>query len=117
MSGLTHFDAGGSAHMVDVGDKAVTHRIAVAAGRIRMLPATFALVRDGEADAAIADYIAARAALRAQPGLVIRGKPLTDESFTIAVRRNDPQLYTAVNGVLNALRGEGWLAALADRWL
>jgi cyclic pyranopterin phosphate synthase len=49
MSGLTHFDAGGSAHMVDVGDKAVTHRIAVAAGRIRMLPATFALVRDGGA--------------------------------------------------------------------
>ncbi|HXF46427.1 MAG TPA: cyclic pyranopterin monophosphate synthase MoaC [Burkholderiaceae bacterium] len=49
MSGLTHFDAGGSAHMVDVGDKAVTHRVAVAGGRIRMQPATFALVRDGNA--------------------------------------------------------------------
>ena len=35
--------------MVDVGDKAVTRRIAVATGRIRMLPATFALVRDGGA--------------------------------------------------------------------
>ena len=49
MSRLTHFDAQGEAHMVDVGDKAVTRRIAVATGRIRMLPATFALVRDGGA--------------------------------------------------------------------
>ena len=35
--------------MVDVGDKAVTHRVAVATGTIRMLPETFALVRDGTA--------------------------------------------------------------------
>ena len=46
-SPLTHFDATGQAHMVDVGDKAVTRRVALAEGRIRMLPATFALVRDG----------------------------------------------------------------------
>jgi cyclic pyranopterin monophosphate synthase len=49
MSRLTHFDAAGEAHMVDVGSKAVTARVAVATGRIRMLPATFALVRDGGA--------------------------------------------------------------------
>ena len=49
MSGLTHFDAAGAAHMVDVGEKAITARVAVATGRIRMLPATFALVRDGGA--------------------------------------------------------------------
>ncbi len=47
MSSLTHFDAGGHAHMVDVGDKDVSHRIAVAAGRIRMLPATLDLIRSG----------------------------------------------------------------------
>ncbi len=35
--------------MVDVGDKAVTRRVALAEGRIRMLPATLALVRDGSA--------------------------------------------------------------------
>jgi cyclic pyranopterin phosphate synthase len=46
---LTHFDAAGRAHMVDVGDKAVTRRIAVATGRISMLPATFELVRAGTA--------------------------------------------------------------------
>lgn len=46
---LTHFDAQGQAHMVDVGDKAHTARVARAAGSISMLPATFALVRDGNA--------------------------------------------------------------------
>ncbi len=49
MPHLTHFDTAGQAHMVDVGDKAVTHRVAVATGTIRMLPATFGLVRDGTA--------------------------------------------------------------------
>ncbi|HYF57425.1 MAG TPA: cyclic pyranopterin monophosphate synthase MoaC [Burkholderiaceae bacterium] len=48
-SALTHFDAAGRAHMVDVGDKAVTRRTAVARGRISMLPATFELVRSGSA--------------------------------------------------------------------
>jgi cyclic pyranopterin phosphate synthase len=48
-SPLTHFDAAGQAHMVDVGDKAVTRRVALAEGRIHMLPATLALVRDGSA--------------------------------------------------------------------
>ena len=49
MSGLTHFDAQGQAHMVDVGAKAATHRVAVATGRIAMLPATLALVKSGTA--------------------------------------------------------------------
>ncbi|HEX2198869.1 MAG TPA: cyclic pyranopterin monophosphate synthase MoaC [Burkholderiales bacterium] len=46
---LTHFDPKGSAHMVDVGAKDSTHRIAVASGRIRMQPATFRLVAGGKA--------------------------------------------------------------------
>jgi cyclic pyranopterin monophosphate synthase len=48
-SPLTHFDAHGQAHMVDVGDKASTHRIAIAEGRITMLPATLALIQSGTA--------------------------------------------------------------------
>ena len=48
-SHLTHFDAQGQAHMVDVAAKAATHRIAVAQGRITMLPATFALIEAGTA--------------------------------------------------------------------
>lgn len=48
-SPLTHFDAQGQAHMVDVGAKASTHRVAVAIGRIQMLPSTLALVQAGTA--------------------------------------------------------------------
>ena len=47
ISPLTHFDAQGQAHMVDVGAKAVTHRVAVATGRIQMLPSTLALIQSG----------------------------------------------------------------------
>ncbi|MYN00738.1 cyclic pyranopterin monophosphate synthase MoaC [Pseudoduganella sp. DS3] len=46
---LTHFDAAGQAHMVDVGAKAETHRIAVATGSIRMKPETLALILSGTA--------------------------------------------------------------------
>lgn len=44
---LTHFDAAGQAHMVDVGDKPATRRIALACGTIRMKPETLSLVRAG----------------------------------------------------------------------
>ena len=46
---LTHFDAQGQAHMVDVAAKAATHRIAVATGRIEMLPETLRLIESGTA--------------------------------------------------------------------
>lgn len=48
-SPLTHFDAQGQAHMVDVAAKPATHRIAIAEGRIVMLPATLALIASGSA--------------------------------------------------------------------
>lgn len=48
-SPLTHFDGQGHAHMVDVADKAATHRVARARGSIRMLPATLALIESGTA--------------------------------------------------------------------
>jgi len=48
-SGLTHFNAEGQAHMVDVSDKAVTSRIATAAGHIKMLPQTLAVVQENRA--------------------------------------------------------------------
>ncbi len=46
---LTHFDTQGQAHMVDVAAKPSTHRVAVATGRIEMLPATRALIDQGTA--------------------------------------------------------------------
>jgi cyclic pyranopterin phosphate synthase len=47
-SKLTHFNQAGEAHMVDVGDKAVTQRVAVAEGRIVMLPETLQLIVSGQ---------------------------------------------------------------------
>ncbi|WP_312357987.1 cyclic pyranopterin monophosphate synthase MoaC [Agrobacterium sp.] len=46
---LTHIDASGEAHMVDVGDKVETIRVAVAEGFVKMKPETLALIRDGNA--------------------------------------------------------------------
>jgi cyclic pyranopterin phosphate synthase len=47
--GLSHFDQAGQAHMVDVGAKADTHRIAVARGVILMQPETLAVIASGQA--------------------------------------------------------------------
>lgn len=49
MNDLTHFDAHGQAHMVDVGNKTETRRVAVAEGWIRMQPGTLARIREGSA--------------------------------------------------------------------
>jgi cyclic pyranopterin phosphate synthase len=48
MSKLSHFNNRGEVHMVDVGDKAVTHRVAVARGSISMLPATLDQIINGD---------------------------------------------------------------------
>lgn len=47
MSDLTHFNAEGAAHMVDVGDKPATRRLARAEGQILMAPDTLALIEAG----------------------------------------------------------------------
>lgn len=49
MSGLTHFDAEGRAHMVDVSEKPVTARLAVARGHVVMSPATLEVITSGSA--------------------------------------------------------------------
>jgi cyclic pyranopterin monophosphate synthase len=64
-SPLTHFDRHGQAHMVDVGSKPATHRVAVAEGRIRMQPATLALISQGSASKGDVIGIARIAAIQA----------------------------------------------------
>ncbi len=49
MSELTHFNKSGNAHMVDISEKDVTHRVAVAEGLITMKKETFSLVEQGTA--------------------------------------------------------------------
>jgi len=50
MAGLSHFDGEGRAHMVDVSDKPVTSRTAIAQGHIKMTADTLALITEGRAD-------------------------------------------------------------------
>ena len=64
-SPLTHFDAQGQAHMVDVSAKAETHRIARAGGTIRMQPATLALIESGQAKKGDVIAVARIAAIQA----------------------------------------------------
>ncbi|MBV8031005.1 MAG: cyclic pyranopterin monophosphate synthase MoaC, partial [Betaproteobacteria bacterium] len=87
---LTHFDAQGSARMVDVGEKQVTHRIAVASGRIRMRPATLRLVAAGRAkkgDVLGVARIAAIQAAKRTPELIPLAHPIAltkvDVSFSV----------------------------------
>ncbi|MFZ6768109.1 cyclic pyranopterin monophosphate synthase MoaC [Undibacterium sp. Di26W] len=47
--GLSHFDASGQAHMVDVASKNDSHRSAIALGKIRMKPETLAIIQQGNA--------------------------------------------------------------------
>jgi cyclic pyranopterin phosphate synthase len=79
MQSLNHFNESGQAHMVDVGAKPETQRIAVAAGHIRMLPATFELIKSGGAKKGdvlgIARIAAIQGAKRA-PDLIPLAHPL-----------------------------------------
>jgi cyclic pyranopterin phosphate synthase len=47
MSKLTHLDEQGRAHMVDVGDKPSTERVATASAQVKMLPATLGMITEG----------------------------------------------------------------------
>ena len=77
---LTHFDRKGSAHMVDVGAKGDTHRVAVASGRIAMRRATFRMVIEGSAakgDVLGVARIAAIQAAKRTPDLVPLAHPIS----------------------------------------
>ena len=76
---LTHFDKQGAAHMVDVGEKPSTHRVAVASGRIIMRPETLRVVASGRAkkgDVLGVARIAAIQAAKRTPELIPLAHPL-----------------------------------------
>jgi cystine transport system substrate-binding protein len=75
-----------------------------------------AAVRAGEADAALVDHLTALEAVYAGGGLFIVGAPLTDDLYAIAVRRDDAALLAAIDEALVALRDDGRLAALKEKW-
>jgi cyclic pyranopterin phosphate synthase len=99
---LTHFDAQGQAHMVDVGGKAETHRVARASGLITMQAATLDLIRQGSAkkgDVLGVARIAAIQAAKRTADLVplCHPLPITRVAVDFAL---EPDADMARNGVL-----------------
>jgi len=89
---LTNFDATGQAHMVDVGAKAETHRIALASGSIRMKPETLALILSGTAktgDVPAIDRIAAILASKRTSDLIPLCHPLALTRVTVDFETDD----------------------------
>ncbi|MSQ49608.1 MAG: cyclic pyranopterin monophosphate synthase MoaC [Betaproteobacteria bacterium] len=103
-SQLTHFDQQGSAHMVDVGAKGETHRIAVASGRIAMRPATYHMVIEGGATKGDVLGVARIAAIQAAK----RTSELVPLAHPIAITR------VAVEFKFDALRCEIRLYATVE---
>ncbi len=89
---LSHLDETGSARMVDVGDKAVTTRRAVAEGLVRMAPATLQMIRDGSAkkgDVIATARIAGIMAAKKTPELIPLCHPVGLSSVTIDIDPDD----------------------------
>jgi cyclic pyranopterin phosphate synthase len=98
---LTHFDAAGQAHMVDVGNKPETERIARAGGSIRMQPETLALIREGSATKGDVLGIARIAAIQAakRTGELIplcHPIPLTRVAVEFAIDESDSSITCEV---------------------
>ena len=91
MNKLTHFDDGGQAHMVNVGDKAATHRVAIATGKIHMLPETFKMVDAGthkKGDVIGISRIAGIQASKKTADLIPLCHPLSLTHVSIEFRKN-----------------------------
>ena len=92
MAKLTHLNERGEARMVDIGDKPATHRVAVAAGAISMLPETLASIREGgheKGDVLAAARIAGIMASKKTAELVPLCHPLPLSSVTVDFEARD----------------------------
>jgi len=88
MSDLSHFDERGNAHMVDVGDKDVTERVATAKASVVMQPATLALIRDRKAakgDVLAVAQLAGIMAAKKTPDLIPLCHPLALSSVQVTL--------------------------------
>jgi len=110
MSKLTHLNDRGEAHMVDVGEKQETERIAVAEGRITMQPATLTLIREGKAPkgdvlaaARIAGIMAAKKTAELVP--LCHPLPLTAVDVDLVLVDEPPQVQCTARVATRARTG------------
>ncbi|MGX0976762.1 cyclic pyranopterin phosphate synthase [Roseovarius sp. MBR-51] len=94
MAGLSHFDGQGHAHMVDVSDKDITARVAVAEGHIKMARETFDIIAEGRAkkgDVLAVARLAGIMAAKRTPDLIPLCHPLSITKVTVDLTL-DPEL-------------------------
>jgi cyclic pyranopterin phosphate synthase len=92
MSDFTHFDERGQPHMVDVGDKAVTTRTAVAKGVVLMAPETLTLIRSGgtpKGDVLAVARLAGIMGAKRTPDLIPLCHPLALDAVEIEMTTKD----------------------------
>ena len=107
---LTHFDAHGQAHMVDVGAKAATHRTAIAQGRIVMNPDTLAIILSGTAkkgDVLCIARIAGIMAAKKTSDLIPLCHPLALTRVTVAFTPDEPTSSIACNATIETVGPTG----------
>lgn len=94
MSGLTHFDAKGDAHMVDVSDKEVTSRTATARGAVKMAPETLAMIVEGRAkkgDVLAVARLAGIMAAKKTPDIIPLCHPLALSKVSVELTANQAE--------------------------
>ena len=103
---LTHFDAHGQAHMVDVGAKAATHRTAIAQGSIVMSPATLAIILSGSAkkgDVLGIARVAGIMAAKKTSDLIPLCHPLALTRVTVDLTPNEPTSSITCNATVETV--------------
>ena len=99
MSGLTHFDAKGDAHMVDVSDKEVTSRTATARGAVKMAPETLAMIVEGRAkkgDVLAVARLAGIMAAKKTPDIIPLCHPLALSKVSVELTANEAEAEACV---------------------
>ena len=107
---LTHFDAHGQAHMVDVGAKAATHRTAIAKGRIVMNPHTLAIILSGTAkkgDVLGIARIAGIMAAKKTSDLIPLCHPLALTKVTVSFTTDEPTSSIACDATVETIGPTG----------
>ena len=106
LNDLTHFDSAGQAHMVDVGDKKETKRVAVASGTITMNPETLSLIQSGSSKKGDVLGVARIAAIQASK----KTSELIPLCHPLAITRvtADFEIQQALNSVTCKATVETW---------
>lgn len=99
MSDFTHFNEQGRAKMVDVGEKNITQRVAVAAGRVLVNEQTFALIRSGgmkKGDVLTVAQIAGVMGAKRTPDLIPMCHPILIDSVNLELSLDEKRLSVEI---------------------